>query len=112
MLVKSSMDAVVSTTIPTAPMPRAMRAERSDDQSEEAWKSRRLTNRRTRTAMAKSDSSMSAAATRCRTIVPGQEDHGHPPGPPLAPQDAPTQGDEGQSGHGDEGPGGDAGPEG
>ena len=45
-------------------------------------------------------------------MVPDKQDHRHPPGPPLAAEDAPAQGHQGQAGHGDEGPGGLAGPEG
>ncbi len=39
-----------------------------------------------------------------------EEGHRHPPGPPLAPQDAPSEGDQGQAGQGHQGAGGDAGP--
>ena len=64
------MEMVVSTVMPTAPTPRAMRAERRDDQSEAAWKSRRLVTNSTSTANATSDSSKSAPAMRWRTMVP------------------------------------------
>ena len=56
--------------MPTTPAARAISAERSDDQSEAAWKSRRWVSSRTSTARATSDSSTSAAAMRWSTMVP------------------------------------------
>ena len=69
--VKSSMEPVVSTVMPTDARPRAPRGPSgATSQSEAAWKSRRLTTRSTSTARATSDSSTSAPATRWRTMVP------------------------------------------
>ena len=56
--------------MPTTPTPRAIRADRRDDQSEAAWKSRRWASSRVSTAAATNDSSTSAPAIRWRTMVP------------------------------------------
>ncbi len=63
------METVVSNVMPTTPNTRAIIADRSEDQSEADWKSRRLVTSRTSTANATNDSSKSAPATRCKTMV-------------------------------------------
>ncbi len=64
-----SMDAAATTMMVTAPPTRATMADRSEDQSEAAWNSRRLTSRTIRTARANNDSSMSPPASRCKNKV-------------------------------------------
>ena len=96
---------------PPAPTPRATRADRSDDQSEAAWKSRRLITSRIRTRHGDQRLLDVGAGDQMEDDGDRQQDHRHPPGPPLAAEDAPAQGHQGQPGHGDQRPGGHAGPQ-